>query len=47
MGQRAEIEEAGTLVVLGILGLLNYAWWGVRILTGHGIPDWARSRTSK
>lgn len=40
------MEDALVLGALGVLGLLNYAWWGIRILTGRGIPDWARSRTS-
>lgn len=46
LSRRADVEEALALSVLGVLGLLNYGWWGIRILTGRGIPEWARAKTS-
>lgn len=41
MVRREEIEEAGALVVLGLLGLVHYVGWAIR-----GRPDWAKARTS-
>jgi hypothetical protein len=46
MSRRADIEEVAALGVLWGLGLVNYAWWGIRILAGRGIPEWARARSS-
>lgn len=46
MMKRVDVEDAVTLGVLGVLGLLNYAWWGVRILAGYGLPEYARGRSS-
>lgn len=38
---KAEVEERAALAVLGILGLINCLWWGIR-----GKPEWAKARSS-
>lgn len=38
---RTDVEDAAVVTVLGVLGLLNYAWWAIK-----GRPDWAKARSS-